>query len=451
MTVNGQAPVAYAYDAASRLTQLVQAPLSPVAINYDASGRRTLLRLPNGVTTAYDYDFTSRLTRLTYTSPSTLLGDLTYQYDAAGNRTAVGGSFARTLLPDPVLSATYDAANQQLVFGSKTMTYDNNGNLATLTEAAATTSFTWDARNRLAALSGPTTGSFAYDVQGRRVRRDISGELREYQYDGVDVARERINGTDTSYLRTLGIDEAVCRIAPDGTEYYLADALSSTLALTDGAGGIGTTYTYDPFGRTVASGLASRNTFQFTRRENDGTELYYYRARYYNSGVKRFLSEDPMYSPLHRASKCLGSYSPRVSRYTEIDRNLVPLLMLRFYDVTSALVLNSQKLHLYSYADNDPTNKVDPEGLRAAPQSPGCDVVGDLPGKAGNFFNSPCAKQCCNVHDDCFTNAYSWCDMSTWLEFYFNIPFKRYDCMWCNIDVVRCLGQVAISGRKDCQ
>jgi len=32
--------------------------------------------------------------------------------------------------------------------------------------------------------------------------------------------------------------------------------------------------------------------YQFTGRENDGTGLYYYRARYYQ--LQRFISEDPI-------------------------------------------------------------------------------------------------------------------------------------------------------------
>jgi RHS repeat-associated protein len=36
------------------------------------------------------------------------------------------------------------------------------------------------------------------------------------------------------------------------------------------------------------------NTFQYTGRENDGNGLYYYRARYYNPSIGRFISEDPI-------------------------------------------------------------------------------------------------------------------------------------------------------------
>ncbi len=93
------------------------------------------------------------------TDATAQLGDLTYTYEPAGNRTGIGGTFARTLLPDPVASATYDAANRQLTFGSQTLSYDANGNLTN----DDTTAYTWDTRNRLLALTGPTTASFQYD------------------------------------------------------------------------------------------------------------------------------------------------------------------------------------------------------------------------------------------------------------------------------------------------
>ena len=38
----------------------------------------------------------------------------------------------------------------------------------------------------------------------------------------------------------------------------------------------------------------SANTFQFAGRENDGTGLYYMRARYYSPALQRFISQDPI-------------------------------------------------------------------------------------------------------------------------------------------------------------
>ncbi|MEP6960068.1 MAG: hypothetical protein ABI980_15180 [Nitrospirota bacterium] len=68
----------------------------------------------------------------------TVLGDLTYTYDAAGNRIKTGGTFARSNLPPALTTVSYNANNQQTTFGTNTETYDLNGNLATVTDAGVT-------------------------------------------------------------------------------------------------------------------------------------------------------------------------------------------------------------------------------------------------------------------------------------------------------------------------
>ena len=50
---------------------------------------------------------------------------------------------------------------------------------------------------------------------------------------------------------------------------------------------------YDIYGNTTAD-AASGNPFQYRGGENDGTGLYYYRARYYSPQLQRFISEDPI-------------------------------------------------------------------------------------------------------------------------------------------------------------
>jgi YD repeat-containing protein len=168
--------IGYTYDPSNRLTQITQGS-SIVSFTYDAAGRRTSLTLPNGVLVEYAYDAASRLTGITYKQDgTTLLGDLTYEYDSAGNRTKISGSFARTGIPQGISSTAYNVANHKTTFGDKALTYDNNGNLQTITDPSGTTTYTWNARNQLVGISGPTvTASFVYDGLGRRQQKMING------------------------------------------------------------------------------------------------------------------------------------------------------------------------------------------------------------------------------------------------------------------------------------
>jgi RHS repeat-associated protein len=173
--------------------------------------------------------------------------------------------------------------------------FDPNGNLLTQTDTTGTTTYTWDARNRLVAISGPTlSAAFAYDAVGRRISKTVSGVTTTFLYDGLDAIGEYGGAGEAAYLRTLTIDEALTRTDATGPVAYLTDILGSTLALADPSGGLPTTYTYAPFGETTVTGLPSPNSFQFTGRENDGSGLLYYRARYHDAIRHRFLSQDPI-------------------------------------------------------------------------------------------------------------------------------------------------------------
>jgi len=74
------------------------------------------------------------------------------------------------------------------------------------------------------------------------------------------------------------------------------DQLNSVITLSGTAGSIEETTGYDAFGKPLALALpGTGNDMLYTGREYDReTGLYYYRARYYDPEIGRFISEDPL-------------------------------------------------------------------------------------------------------------------------------------------------------------
>ncbi|HEU4506847.1 MAG TPA: RHS repeat-associated core domain-containing protein [Pyrinomonadaceae bacterium] len=290
MTVAGQSAVNYTYDDMDRLTQMSQG-LNVVSFNYDAINRLLSMTLPNAVVTEYEYDAGSQLTGITYRRGTTFLGDLTYTYDSAGRINKVGGTFARTNLPQAFASATYNALNQVTQKGAQSLTYDANGNLS----SDGVNTYTWDARNQLTAISGPgLTASFQYDGLGRRINKTVNGTSTNYLYDEATIVQELSGSTSRANILAGGVDGIFLRSDSGGASSFLSDGLGSTLALTDSNGVAQTQYSYDPFGNSTTTGATSSNTSTFTGREDDGTGLLFYRARYYSPVLQRFISEDPV-------------------------------------------------------------------------------------------------------------------------------------------------------------
>jgi RHS repeat-associated protein len=165
-----------------------------------------------------------------------------------------------------------------------TPTWDANGNLS----SDGVRGYTWDARDRLIAIPG--VASFVYDAFGRRQTATRGGIATSFLYDRWDVAQEQQGGAPSADLLIgLGVDERFSR----GGATFLTDALGSTVGRAS-AGTVATSYGYDPNGVAQVTGTASDNPFQYTGRENDGTGLMHYRARYYNPVWARFISEDPI-------------------------------------------------------------------------------------------------------------------------------------------------------------
>lgn len=110
------------------------------------------------------------------------------------------------------------------------------------------------------------------------------------------------NTPTETFTHGPGVDEPLVMTKADEKTYcYHADGLGSIKSLTDENGQIVETYTYKAYGEptikdragAILSQSAIANPYAFTARElDDGSGLYYYRARYYEWSRGAFTQED---------------------------------------------------------------------------------------------------------------------------------------------------------------
>jgi RHS repeat-associated protein len=253
----------------------------------NAGNRTSRTPQPSGTASNFSYDNIYELTQVTQGSSTTE----SYTYDPVGNRLSSLG----------VSSYTNNSSNELTSTSNATYTYDNNGNTTSKTDSTGTTNYTWDFENHLTSVTLPGSGgtvSFKYDPLGRRIYKSSSSGTSIYAYDGDNLIEEtNSSGTVVArYSQTPDtMDEPLAMIRGGATSFYDLDGLGSTTSLSSSAGSLARTYTFDSFGKTTASSGALVNPFQFTSRELDTeTNLYNFRARYYDQNSGRFLSEDPI-------------------------------------------------------------------------------------------------------------------------------------------------------------
>jgi len=299
-TLSGGDVTSYTYDKVNRI-KTVTLRGKTVTYNYDLAGRLTEKLLANGLKATYSYDAADRVAGIAYTKPdNSVIEAVRYAYDAGGQAIAKTEGQAN-VVPDTTFAATYDDANRlsTVTLGGETfaLAYDENGNVATKAgSVSGTTSYIWSAKNQLVALSGPGgSATFKYDALGRRTEKTVNGQSTGFLYDGAQTVAEIRGGAfETLYHTGIAIDEVLGRYAASGDRTLLQDALMSVIAQTDEAANAENFYAYSAYGEVSILGPDGGNPLRYTGREDDGTGLYYYRARYYDPMLKRFISEDPI-------------------------------------------------------------------------------------------------------------------------------------------------------------
>jgi len=177
---------------------------------------------------------------------------------------------------------------------------DSNGNTLTSGTGSNTTTYAWDFENRFSSVTLPGSGgtvTLKYDPFGRRIYKSSSAGTSIYAHDLGNLIEETNSsgGVVARYTQADNLDEPMAMLRSGATSYYHADGLGTITSLSNSAGALAQTYTFDSFGNQTASSGSLTNPFQYTAREFDPeTNLYYYRARYYDTRAGRFLTEDPL-------------------------------------------------------------------------------------------------------------------------------------------------------------
>jgi RHS repeat-associated protein len=289
----------YTYDAANRLTELAHSQgvtdIATYGYTYDAANRITQITSPDGTST-FDYDDRDQLTDAGYDFQT----DEDYTYDANGNRTTPGYQTGPN--------------NQLLNDGTYSYEYDDEGNRIRRTDLATgeVTEYIWDYRNRLDEVitsdsSGIVlnTADYTYDVYNRRITKavDANGSgtfaTEHLVYDGDHIALSFDDAGDLThrYLYGANIDQILADENAQGDILWpLTDHQGTVRDLLDSTGTVQNHLTYSSFGEiTSETNSDVEHRFSYTGREFDEeTGQYFYRARYYDAAVGKFISEDPI-------------------------------------------------------------------------------------------------------------------------------------------------------------
>ena len=347
---SGLGTFTHVYDTAGRLTSVTDPNTRTVGYQYDAASNRTRIDYPDGSYAVYAYDEMGRMTQVQYDpnndstapAPSTVA---TYTYDnlsrrdsaALGNGTSAALSYSTDSLVSDIIhtatggnvtfaynhdrsglvtsltvsddlfapftdiagtkSFTPNSLNQYTSAMGEAIVHDLNGNLS----SDGTNDYVHDAVNRLVtATVGSITWTYAYGPLDRRMSKADGTNIFQYLYDNNRAVAE-YNGTGTllrKYIYGPGLDEPIMMIVPGDTSetvyYYHADSQGTIIGLTNDSGAWVEKYAYTLYGKPAAASTVG-NPYMYTGRRLDAeTGLYYYRARYYDPHLRRFIETDPI-------------------------------------------------------------------------------------------------------------------------------------------------------------
>lgn len=318
----------YGYDSRNRLKGV-----GPAANNWDASynykGNNLLstTQYRNGVVQTNNYDGMNLTSLIQTGAGGTTINTFSYSYDNVGNQ------LSKTESNVPY-SFGYDKLNRILTSSqfNETYSYDSRGNRKSYSSDKAidisSVDYVYDDRDRLiqAQKEGGKSVAYRYNGDGMLYERIEDNVTTRFYYDGTDMIAEATvtNGVASLKAKYIRGNSLIARQDAGGNKlYYLHNGHGDVVGLADGTGKSLNQYSYDIWGKPIASSETVSQPFRYSGEYWDNTtELQYLRARWYDPAVGRFINED--------------TYKG---------------------DITNPLTLN-----LYTYVHNNPLIYADPSG-----------------------------------------------------------------------------------------
>ena len=302
------------YNRVNRLVQSLETAKTKTGFVYGDASKAQRPGLSYGLTVdgtqrqSLAYDAMARCTKETVTLPGGQKRENCFTYGTLRHLTDTDslpeGAVSTVQTQDLFTYHTDGWKDQLLSWNGKSYAYDAGGNPTVLRGMA----LTWGEGRRLkriAATAGEVT--FAYDSDGKRVKKTSGNTETKYYYNGSTLSglvRTTTGNTGTTKTTVQFVYDAegkpfLLRLNGKTDYFYLYNGLGDVVGLVDSSNKVVVRYQYNSWGKVTSSedtsgvSLATLNPFCYRKYVYDPeTGLYCLGSRYYDPEVGRFVSAD---------------------------------------------------------------------------------------------------------------------------------------------------------------
>ena len=302
------------YNRVNRLVQSLETAKTKTGFVYGDASKAQRPGLSYGLTVdgtqrqSLAYDAMARCTKETVTLPGGQKRENCFTYGTLRHLTDTDslqeGAVSTVQTQDLFTYHTDGWKDQLLSWNGKSYAYDAGGNPTVLRGMA----LTWGEGRRLkriAATAGEVT--FAYDSDGKRVKKTSGNTETKYYYNGSTLSglvRTTTGNTGTTKITVQFVYDAegkpfLLRLNGKTDYFYLYNGLGDVVGLIDSSNKVVVRYQYNSWGKVTSSedtsgvSLATLNPFCYRKYVYDSeTGLYCLGSRYYDPEVGRFVNAD---------------------------------------------------------------------------------------------------------------------------------------------------------------